>query len=407
MSLKPLQQPEQDADPERCLAEMEGLHHLGIRMGSMQDPAGVLREACEGARDLLGADCALVGVCSADGDVRWSGGGEPWTGDAPRVVRPTLEEGRPVIAEDLTGSGEGWEMDGLRGARTVVAVPLRRSGRIVGALLLGWWEPVVVSPPRVQLACKLGEQVAVAWWNASAREEMRHVTLRRDRFFSAMSHDLRTPITAVLGYSELLLDGVVGEVAPRQREMIDRIFQVGGHLARLVDDVLDLAKLDAGRMEFHRERTTLGLLVEDAVLAVDPQANGKALPLRLELNGCRDAPLWVDRVRVRQVLVNLLSNAVGLTPDGEIRLSAGTDGERTWIAVRDTGPGLPAGGETAVFEECLQLASGQGTKREPGSGLGLAVSRRLARAMGGDLIAQTASGAGATFTLFLPLRKTG
>lgn len=395
MSLKPLQ--EQEADLERRLAEMEELHDLGIRMGSTQDPARVLRAACEGARDLLGADCALVGVCSAEGGVRWSGGGEPWTGDAPRVVRPALEEGHPVVAEDLTGSGEGWELDGLRGARTVVVVPLPYPGRIVGALVLGWWEPVVVAPPRVRLACRLGEQVGVAWWNASEREEMRRVALRRDRFFSAMGHDLRTPITAVLGYSELLLDGVVGEVPPKQREMIDRISQVGGHLARLVDDVLDLAKLDAGRMEFHRERTTLGLLVEDAVLAVDPQADGKALPLRMELNGCRDAPLWVDRVRMRQVLVNLLSNAVRLTADGEVRLSAGTDGERTWIAVRDTGPGLPEGGETAVFEECTQ----------PAGGLGLAVSRRLARAMGGDLVARTASGAGATFTLFLPPRPTG
>ncbi|HEX5872328.1 MAG TPA: HAMP domain-containing sensor histidine kinase, partial [Longimicrobium sp.] len=220
--------------------------------------------------------------------------------------------------------------------------------------------------------------------------------------FSAMSHDLRTPITAIVGYSELLADGIVGDLNGQQLEMIERISQVSGHLSQLVNDILDLAKLDAGRMEFHREEVRLGELVDEALVAVEPQARSKKLELRMEIDAQRDALLRVDPPRVRQILVNLLSNAVKFTEHGEVAVVAGSGEGRTWLEVRDTGPGLPAGSEEAVFEEFLQIAAGNKSKREPGSGLGLAISRRLARAMGGDLVARNGPGSGAAFTLVLP-----
>ena len=223
---------------------------------------------------------------------------------------------------------------------------------------------------------------------------------RRDRFFSAMSHDLRTPITAVLGYSELLLDGVVGEMPPAQLEMIGRIFQVAGHLSQLLNDTLDLARLDAGRMEFHPEPVELRRLVHDAVVTVEPQAHAKGLVLRVEMED--DELLHTDASRVQQILVNLLGNAVKFTDTGEALIRAGHDEHRIWITVRDTGPGLPEGSEEAVFEEFIQVASGHGAKKEPGSGLGLAISRRLARALGGELVARSHPGGGASFTLWLP-----
>jgi signal transduction histidine kinase len=169
-----------------------------------------------------------------------------------------------------------------------------------------------------------------------------------------------------------------------------------------VNDIMDLAKLDAGRMEFHLERAVLGELVEEAILAVEPQAEAKGLPIRLEVDEVRDLPLRLDAQRVRQILVNLLSNAVKFTERGEVTVAAGADGGRPWIEVRDTGPGLPAGSEEAVFEEFLQVAVGTKGKREPGSGLGLAISRRLARAMGGDLAARSRADGGAAFILLLP-----
>jgi signal transduction histidine kinase len=225
--------------------------------------------------------------------------------------------------------------------------------------------------------------------------------VRRDRFFSAMSHDLRTPITAIVGYSELLQDGIVGELTERQQEMMGRICQVSGHLSQLVNDILDLAKLDAGRMEFQLLPIPLGELLDAAIATVEPQAAAKGL--RVHVQGSSDVVVSADEPRVRQILVNLLSNAVKFTESGEVAVSAGVDGERGWIEVRDTGPGLPGGSEEAVFEEFLQLAP-KG-KREPGTGLGLAIARRLARAMDGDLTARNVDGSGAAFTLYLPSHR--
>jgi PAS domain S-box-containing protein len=238
-------------------------------------------------------------------------------------------------------------------------------------------------------------------------EEMRQQAVRRDLFFSAMSHDLRTPITAVMGYSELLLDGVIGELSEPQLEMIERISQVAHHLSELLNDVLDLAKLDAGRMELRIETVELVGVIEDASLEIEPQASAKRLRLVRALPQDRSLQLRADPMRLRQVLVNLLSNAVKFTDEGTVRIGAHIDGAMARITVQDTGPGLPAGQEEMVFEDYVQIASGRGAKQEPGSGLGLAIARRLARAMGGDLAAERSAGVGATFVLTLPLHRSG
>jgi signal transduction histidine kinase len=303
----------------------------------------------------------------------------------------------PLILPD-GGALHRWE-----GARSGVAVPLRHGGQIQGVVIFGWRSHLPVRGEGVRVAEALGAHASLALRNARLYDDMKQAAERRDRFFSAMSHDLRTPITAIVGYSELLLDGVVGNLPARQLEMVDRISQVAGHLSQLVNDILDLAKLEAGKMEFHRESVRLEALVEDAIVAIEPQAASKGLVLLRELDEVRDAVLQVDRVRVRQVLVNLLYNAVKFTPAGEVRVSAMIEPDRMWIAVRDTGPGLGDEDHEALFEEFLQVASGSGTKSEPGAGLGLAISRRLARAMGGDLIGDNAPGGGALFTLILPL----
>ncbi|HEX5724688.1 MAG TPA: GAF domain-containing sensor histidine kinase, partial [Longimicrobiaceae bacterium] len=288
------------------------------------------------------------------------------------------------------------------GVGSALVAPLRHDGEVFGALLVGWEAPGRADAPRLALLEELAECAAVAFRNAARYDEMRQAALRRDRFFSAMSHDLRTPITAILGYSELLSDGIFGELAEKQQEMVERIYQISGQLSTLLNDVMDLAKLDAGRLEFHLESVGLGELVGEAMVAVEPQAQTKGLELRLEIGGYDDAVLRVDPPRVRQILVNLLSNAVKFTERGTVSVRAGVDDGRSWIEVRDTGPGLPAGSEEAVFEEFLQLGAAVRTKREPGTGLGLAISRRLARAMGGDLVARNVPPGGAAFTLVLP-----
>jgi signal transduction histidine kinase len=390
---------------EPTLRETERLRALAVATADTVDPDEIFNLICDALPGLLGADFALAALPLFDAPREWCAGPEP-----PREAVARLEQ---LVDQARTGgetvvAADGAEVEGARvvpppfGSATAVAVPLPGEGAASGALLVGWHGARALDAHTLRLVETLARQAAAAFRNAARYEALRLAAVRRERFFSAMSHDLRTPITAIMGYSELLQDGIMGDLDPHQHEMVERICQVSGHLAQLVNDVLDIAKLDAGRMEFHREPVTLGELVDEALVAIEPQARSKGLEVKEEIDGHRDAVLDVDAGRVRQILVNLLANAVKFTERGTVTLEAAVYEGRSWIRVSDTGPGLPAGAEEAVFEEFLQIASGTKAKREPGSGLGLAIARRLARAMGGELTAANRDEGGAAFTLHLP-----
>ncbi|HSU15952.1 HAMP domain-containing sensor histidine kinase [Longimicrobium sp.] len=376
--------------PDARVRELESLRSMAVAAADTVDPEEIFSIVCRTLAELAGAELALAAIPIFDTPRQWCGAADPSPDAAERLLALADEaraRGRTAVA-----SADG---------TSAVAVPLAGEGA-GGALVAGWQGDREVDAETVRIVETVALQAAAAFRNATRYDALRQAAVRRERFFSAMSHDLRTPITAIMGYSELLQDGIMGDLDPHQLEMVERICQVSGHLAQLVNDVLDIAKLDAGRMEFSREPVTLGELVEEAMVAVEPQARSKGLEIRLEIDGHRDELLEVDAGRVRQILVNLLSNAVKFTDDGAVTLAASVEGGRGWIRVSDTGPGIPGGSEEAVFEEFLQIASGTKAKREPGSGLGLAISRRLARAMGGDLTAGNADPGGAAFTLHLP-----
>jgi len=399
--------PTEAADAERRARQLDALRAMAVAALDTVDPEEVFRIVCARLPELLGADFAALAVPLMQGVRDWCADTAP-----PREARQKLLDllDRGLRAGEVLAAGpvepdvlpEDRAVPAPYGSASALVLPLAREGEPWGAMLVGWNRRAPLTAAEVALAEEVAAQAAAAFRNASRYDALRQAAVRRERFFSAMSHDLRTPITAILGYSELLQDGIMGDLDARQQDMVERICQVSGHLAQLVNDVLDLAKLDAGRMEFHREPVALGDLVDEAILAVEPQARSKGLELRLEMEPLRDAVLDLDPPRVRQVLVNLLSNAVKFTERGAVSLSAGVEGGRSWIAVADTGPGIPPGSEEAVFEEFLQIAAGNKAKREPGSGLGLAISRRMARAMGGDLTARNGETGGAVFTLFLP-----
>jgi len=387
------------------VAELEALREMAVAAAETVDPLEIFQITCAPLPALLGADFALVSLPLFETPSEWCAGQEP-SREAVARLAELLERARTELRTIVAGRAEEAPAETEvvpppYGAATAIAVPLSEhdSG---GALLVGWHGERAVDARALRLVRTIAGQAGAAFRNASRFQALRQTAERRERFFSAMSHDLRTPITAIMGYSELLQDGIMGDLEPHQQEMVSRICTVSGHLAQLVNDVLDIAKLDAGRMEFHREPVRLGELVDEAVVGVQPQARSKGLEIRLEIDDDRDAQLEVDPARVRQILVNLLSNAVKFTEAGAVTLASGTDGPRRWFRVYDTGPGIPPGSENAVFEEFLQIASGSKAKREPGSGLGLAISRRLARAMGGELTAHNAGEGGAVFTLLLP-----
>jgi len=254
---------------------------------------------------------------------------------------------------------------------------------------------------------------------ARAKEDSASET--KAEFFSTMSHEIRTPLNAILGYAELLELGVAGPLTGKQREYLDRLRLSGDHLIELVNDVLDLAKADAGKLTLEGESASTGAAIATAVAATEPSA--VAARIRIVYPAARRATdaggiSYVgDERRVRQILINVLANAIKFTPaGGTITLSCGAADESpagthlvgfgpwAYVRVADSGPGIAPDQRAAVFEPFVQAEGGL-TRSKGGTGLGLTISRRLARLMGGDLTLDTNAldgSTGATFTLWLP-----
>jgi signal transduction histidine kinase len=221
-----------------------------------------------------------------------------------------------------------------------------------------------------------------------------------------MSHELRTPLNAIDGYAELLELGVRGPVTPAQLDDIRRIRRSQKHLLSLINDVLNFVRLDAGTVRYEIRDFAL----KDAIRGVEdvtmPQLHARQL--RFVRRGCEDEALVrADREKVEQILVNLMTNAIKFTePDGEITLECRADPRRVIVRVHDTGRGIPADKLSVIFEPFVQVARSARAPSE-GVGLGLAISRDLSRAMGGDLVAESVLGKGSVFTLTLPAAGTG
>jgi len=215
-----------------------------------------------------------------------------------------------------------------------------------------------------------------------------------------MSHDLRTPLNAIGGYADLAAEGVYGPVTDAGRNAMARIRRASGHLLSLINDILGFAKVEAGRIEVRSEDVAVNDVVNAAVTMVEPQAADKRLSL-VARPGEDAIQIRADRERLTQILTNLLTNAVKFTSTGSISVEWHADEETVRIRVRDTGRGIPAEKLAAVFEPFVQADRSTEEQRH-GVGLGLAISRELARAMGGDLTVESTVSAGSTFTLRLP-----
>ena len=226
----------------------------------------------------------------------------------------------------------------------------------------------------------------------------------KSNFLAVMSHELRTPLNAIAGYAELLDMEVHGPITAAQHEALGRIRRSQRHLLRLVNDVLNLSRIEAGRVDYAVERVPLATVVASVTPMIEPQL--EARELRLDVSVPSGVEAMADRDKVQQILLNLLTNAVKFTaPGGRVILDAGEGEGETPVAivrVSDTGIGIPSEMLERVFEPFIQVDASR-TRATEGTGLGLAISRDLARGMGGDLTATSAMGSGSTFVLTLPL----
>ena len=256
----------------------------------------------------------------------------------------------------------------------------------------------------------LSSQAAIAiehaLLNERARRQARDLERamnERSRFFASLSHELRTPINAVIGYNHLLQEQIFGRLTEKQTDALEKANRSAQHLLELVDDILDISKIEAGKLEIFTEPVDMAALVRDTATSVQLQASQKDIELRVD--AAESIEIETDPARVRQIVLNLLSNAVKFTDEGgvNVELHAATSASDGTIAVvvRDTGPGIPDEDLDRIFEEFEQTMNGAG---RGGTGLGLAISRRLAQLLGGQLTVRSEEGVGSTFTLTLPTR---
>jgi signal transduction histidine kinase len=232
--------------------------------------------------------------------------------------------------------------------------------------------------------------------------ELEQASAMKSQFLANVSHELRTPLNAVMGYTTLLLDGVFGKLDEPQEQKLERIDANARHLLSLINELLDLTRIEAGKMEIEIEQFHLHDLVQEVVQESEPLIEGSKLELRR--SGQDGLPALVsDRTKIKQILLNLLSNALKFTPEGsvEIRIRYERSHDRVTVEVEDTGIGIPLDKQEVIFEAFGQTQSSY-ARQQGGTGLGLSICRRLAGLLGGTITLESEEGEGSTFTLVLP-----
>ena len=366
------------------------------RAASRRSPQAVIRQIVDRLAD------GIV-VVSAQGRIRFA--------------NPAAERlfGRP--AAELVDQEFGYPLSSSEPAEIEI---VRRDGRLVVSELRvvdAPWEDelaMLVSLRDVTDRKEAEEKSRQLEREKAARAQAEAANQAKSDFLAVMSHELRTPLNAVIGYAELLDLGVAGPLVPEQRQQLGRIVASGRHLLGLVNELLDLAKVEAGRLSVEHVPTSASDVLDAAVVLAQPQAEARGLTLMTPPEHGTDICFVGDRERALQIVANLLSNAVKFTePGGTIRLEV-TEGETPpdsrhllastrWVALRvhDTGIGIGPDHIERVFSPFVQAEQGH-TRRSDGTGLGLTISRRLARMMRGDVTVSSERGKGSTFTLWLP-----
>ncbi|MDQ2731282.1 MAG: response regulator, partial [Armatimonadota bacterium] len=243
-------------------------------------------------------------------------------------------------------------------------------------------------------------QKAVAAAEAAKRHAESEASRLKSEFLANMSHELRTPMNSIIGYSQVLLEEMDGPLAPEQDEDIRRILAAAHHLLHLINDILDLSKIESGKMTLEMAPFSLFSVVEEALSTVRPLAAQKHLQLTTKIPETLP-PIYGDSAKLKQVLLNLLANAIKFTPEGKVEVSASSQNGVVEIAVKDTGIGVSSMAREHIFEEFRQ-ADGSTSRRFGGTGLGLAISRKLIRMQHGEITVESEEGVGSTFRILLP-----
>jgi signal transduction histidine kinase len=316
---------------------------------------------------------------------------------------------------DVTSESAYRERDPMRvaaadlgGVRTMLVVPMLKEGELVGAIAIYRVEVRPFTNKQIQLVTNFAHQAVIAIENARLFDEIQdksqqlaEASQHKSQFLANMSHELRTPLNAILGYTELILDNIYGEMPGKMRTVLERIESNGKHLLGLINDVLDLSKIEAGQLALTLADYSLKDVVRTVFSAVEPLATEKKLRVKVEMPA--DLPRGRgDERRLTQVLLNLVGNAIKFTDAGEVAITAASADGAFNVAVRDTGPGISPTDRSKLFQE-FQQADNSITKKKGGTGLGLAISKRIIEMHGGRIGVESVVGQGSTFSFTLPI----
>src|SRR5437867_405398 len=409
----------------RSVDDLRALGEVGRAVSSTLDVETVLNTIVSRASQLAGADGCTIYEYDRDAEEFRMRAAHNYDADFVAVIRAVrLRKGEgvmgravqmrePIQIPDIAvpGAYQSRLRDVLIGAgyRALLSVPLVREDEIIGSLSLTRKLPGEFPAEVVELLKTFATQSALAIQNAHLFQEIEEKSRQlevanrhKSEFLASMSHELRTPLNAVIGVSEVLLERMFGEINAKQEEYLQDILSSGRHLLSLINDILDLAKIEAGRMELEVADFHLPQAIDNSITLVRERAARRAIALEIRVDP-RLGAIKGDERKVKQVLLNLLSNAIKFTPEGgHVGVQAGLSDGFAEVAVTDTGVGIAPEDHEAVFEEFRQVGTDYAKKHE-GTGLGLTLSRRFVELHGGKIWVKSQLGQGATFTFTLPV----
>jgi signal transduction histidine kinase len=416
---------ERTRELEQSLEEVRGLGEVSNAVSSTLDLGQVLSTIAEHAANLCEADAGQIyEFQEAAGEFRiaasWNLREEYLRSiEAAQVTLGKGAAGRsaitgqPVQIPDILAEA-GYPFRDIvarEGYRAVLSIPMLREGRILGTVVVSRKMPGAFSDRHVSLLTTFANQTTIAIENARLFQEIQDkshqlqiASHHKSEFLANMSHELRTPLNAIIGFSEVLLERMFGDLNEKQAEYVEDVLSSGRHLLSLINDILDLSKIEAGRMELVLAPFDLSLALENTVTLVQERASRNGIALEMAVDE-RLGDFVGDERKIRQILLNLLSNAVKFTPEGgRIGITAVPADGAVEISVSDTGIGIAPEDQDAIFEEFRQVGSDYARKRE-GTGLGLTLAKKFVELHGGKIWVKSEVGKGSTFTFTLPVRS--
>jgi signal transduction histidine kinase/HAMP domain-containing protein len=400
---------ERTAELRKLTRELQALVRVAEAVGESLDLRAVLDTALKNLLESIGVEAGFIRLLDDEGDLviaahrgiaidylerKWR-----LTPGQSILSAKTVTNRQPQIVTDVARDPNYMNIAIREGANSLASIPLMEKEKVLGVMNIFSHGLREFTADDLKLLTAIGQQVGVAITNARLFEDLEVASAHKSQFLASMSHELRTPLNAIIGFTRLVLRKTEGQIPALQKENLQKVSTSAEHLLNLINGLLDLSKIEAGRMEVFVESFKLDELVHTVLSTVEPMVKDDHVRLIPEI--APDIPILnTDREKLKQILLNLLSNAAKFTERGEIKISAWQENGALKLVVSDTGIGMKKEVLDHIFEEFRQ-ADMSSTRKYGGTGLGLAITKRLVHLLNGDISVESEMGKGTTFTITL------